>query len=98
MTTEECSASHAAVPARFDPCVSIIINNYNYGRFLHSAIDSAIKQIYAHTELIVVDDGSTDDSRDIISSYGSKITPVFKPNGGQASALNAGFAVCRGDM
>ncbi len=98
MTTEECGASHAAVPARFDPCVSIIINNFNYGRFLRSAIDSAIMQIYAHTEVIVVDDGSTDDSRYIISSYGSKITPVFKPNGGQASALNAGFAVCRGDI
>ncbi|MEO0768308.1 MAG: glycosyltransferase family A protein, partial [Cyanobacteria bacterium J06649_4] len=47
---------------------------------------------------VVVDDGSTDNSRDIISSYGDKIVSVFKPNGGQASSFNAGFAHCRGDI
>ena len=48
------------------PRTSIIINNYNYGRFLAEAIDSALAQTYANTEVIVVDDGSTDDSREII--------------------------------
>lgn len=77
---------------------SIIIDNYNYGRFLRDAIDSALDQTYPHTEVIVVDDGSTDDSRAIINSYGERVRPVFKANGGQASAFNAGFAVCRGEV
>jgi glycosyltransferase involved in cell wall biosynthesis len=80
------------------PLVSIAINNYNYARFLPEAIDSALNQTYPHTEVIVVDDGSTDHSREIISSYGNKIIPVFKKNGGQASAFNAGFAASRGDI
>lgn len=78
--------------------VSILINNYNYDRFLPQAIDSALKQTYPHTEVIVVDDGSTDNSREIIASYGDKIIPLLKPNGGQVSAFNAGFAASRGDI
>ena len=77
---------------------SVVINNYNYGRFLGEAIDSALAQTYPHTEVIVVDDGSTDDSRQIIERYGSRITPVLKENGGQASAFNAGFAASRGEV
>lgn len=80
------------------PLVSIIITNYNYGQFLREAIDSALNQSYPHTEVVVVDDGSTDNSRDIIKSYGDKIVPVLKANGGQASAFNAGFAASRGDI
>ena len=78
--------------------VSIIVNSYNYGRFLHQTIDSALSQSYKHTEVIVVDDGSTDNSVEIITSYGNKIIPVIKPNGGQGSALNAGFVACKGDV
>ena len=78
--------------------MSVVINNYNYGRFLPEAIDSALNQTYPHTEAIVVDDGSTDNSREIIGCYGQKIIPVFKENGGQASAFNAGFAASRGDI
>lgn len=77
---------------------SIIINNYNYGRYLKKAIDSALGQTYPEFEVIVVDDGSTDNSVDVIQSYGDRIVPVFKPNGGQGSAMNAGFAKSRGDL
>ncbi len=78
--------------------LSIVVNNYNYGRFLRDAIDSALYQTGCEVEVIVVDDGSTDGSRDIIRSYGDRIRPVFKANGGQVSALNAGFARSRGDV
>jgi glycosyltransferase involved in cell wall biosynthesis len=80
------------------PVVSIIINNYNYGRFLARAIDSALGQEDCPVEVIVVDDGSTDLSRVVIAGYGDRILPILKPNGGQASALNAGFAACHGDV
>jgi glycosyltransferase involved in cell wall biosynthesis len=80
------------------PLVTILINNFNYGRFLPEAIESALKQTYQNLEVIVVDDGSTDDSRDVISAYGNRIIPVLKENGGQASAFNAGVVVSRGDI
>lgn len=80
------------------PLVSIIINNYNYGRFLSEAIESGLNQTYPHIEIIVVDDGSTDNSREIIANYKDKIIPVLKDNGGQAEAFNAGFAATKGDI
>jgi hypothetical protein len=80
------------------PLVSIIVNNYNYGRFLPLAVDSALSQTYQRREVIVVDDGSTDDSRDRIAPYAGRIRPVFKENGGQASAFNAGFAASKGEI
>jgi glycosyltransferase involved in cell wall biosynthesis len=81
------------------PCrVSVIINNYNYDGFLREAIDSALNQSYPDVEVIVVDDGSTDGSRDIISEYGHKFIPVLQNNGGQGSAFNSGFAASRGEI
>src|SRR5262245_22188560 len=78
--------------------VSVVINNHNYARFLSAAIDSALDQTHARTEVIVVDDGSTDHSRQVIADYGDRITPLIKANSGQASAFNAGFAVSRGGV
>ena len=78
--------------------VSIIINNYNYDRFLRAAIDSALSQTYQPVEVIVVDDGSTDRSRVTIERYGDQVTAVLKENGGQSSALTAGFAQSHGDI
>jgi glycosyltransferase involved in cell wall biosynthesis len=80
-----------------NPKVSIVINNYNYAKYLPYCIDSALAQTYENLEIIVVDDGSTDNSRAIITQYGNKILPVFKNNGGQGSAYNAGFAVSTGE-
>ena len=80
------------------PLVSIIINNYNYDRFLAEAIDSALSQTYPHTEVIVVDDGSTDNSRNIIASYGERIIPILQENGKQAAAFNSGFAISQGEI
>lgn len=77
---------------------SVIVNNYNYDKYVGQAIDSALEQTYARVEVIVVDDGSTDGSRDIIASYTDRVVPILKENGGQASAFNAGFAACKGDI
>lgn len=81
-----------------NPFVSVIISNYNYGRFITQSIDSVLNQTYQNFELIVVDDGSTDNSREIIESYQDKITTIFQENGGQGAAFNAGFAVSKGDI
>lgn len=80
------------------PLVSVLINNYNYGRFLPEAIDSALSQTYKNIEVVVVDDGSTDDSRGILASYGNRVVSVLKENGGQSSAFNAGFAQSCGEI
>ncbi|MEX0267590.1 glycosyltransferase family 2 protein [Leptolyngbyaceae cyanobacterium UHCC 1019] len=80
------------------PLVSILINNYNYGHFLGDAIDSALNQIYPHVEVIIVDDGSIDDSRQVIAQYGDRIKSILKENGGQASAFNTGFLASRGQV
>src|SRR5215207_8868462 len=80
------------------PLLSIIIANYNYGRFVGQAIDSALAQAWEHKEVIVVDDGSTDESRQVIEPYGRHILPIFKDNGGHGSAFNAGFTRSRGEV
>lgn len=80
------------------PLVSIIIANYNYGRFLREAIDSALNQTYPYIEVIVVDDGSTDNSCEIIKSYANQIIPILKENGGHSSVCNTGFTAGTGDI
>jgi glycosyltransferase involved in cell wall biosynthesis len=82
----------------YEPLVSIIITSYNYGRFLKEAVDSALNQTYRRIEVILVDDGSTDDSPAIICSYGERIIPLVKRHGGEVSACNAGFAHSRGEI
>ncbi len=81
-----------------NPKISVIINNYNYELFLAESINSCINQTYADLEIIVVDDGSTDKSREMINSYGDKVIPIFKGNGGMSSALNAGFEASSGEF
>lgn len=81
--------------------VSVIINNYNYGEYVCEAVDSVLKQRVLPEEIIVVDDGSTDDSREILDRrYGSNeiIKLIYKENGGQLSAFNVGYEHCTGDI
>jgi hypothetical protein len=80
------------------PSVAIVIDNYNYGRYLVAAVESALAQTYAAVRVVVVDDGSTDESRELLSAYADRVELLYKENGGQASAFNAGFTACREDI
>ena len=84
--------------ASSDLLISVIISNYNYGRYLDGAIQSVLEQTYKNIEIIVVDDGSTDDSHDVIKKFEGKISPIYQNHKGQCSALNAGFYLSRGDI
>ena len=75
-----------------DPSVAVIVTNYNYGHFLAGCLDSVLAQTVRPDEIIVVDDGSTDGSAALLDAYEGRVRVIRKPNGGQASAFNAGFA------
>lgn len=90
--------AHAYGPAVRRGLVTILICNHNYERYLAAAIDSALAQTYPTIEIIVIDDGSTDGSRALLNTYRDRVRIVFKTNGGQPSALNAGFRESRGEL
>jgi len=79
------------------PLVSIIIPTYNYGRYVRHAIDSALKQTYPNIEIIVVDDGSSDDTQAVLAEYGGKICSIRQENQGASAARNRGIREARGD-
>jgi glycosyltransferase involved in cell wall biosynthesis len=84
-----------------EPLVSILVSNYNYARYIGSSIQSALDQTYANIELIICDDGSTDDSIRVIEEYERKdqrLRLIRKANGGQGSGFNAAFAASRGEI
>ncbi len=77
--------------------VTIIIPSYNSAAFIEDAISSALAQTYSHTEIIVIDDGSTDRTLDIIRSFGDRIRYETQPNQGAPVARNRGLALAKGD-
>ena len=83
------------------PLVSVLMGNYNYGHYIGEALDSVLGQTYSNFEVIVCDDGSTDDSREVVARYckrDSRIRMIVKENGGLATALNAAYAASRGEI
>jgi glycosyltransferase involved in cell wall biosynthesis len=80
------------------PTVSVVIPAYNAAWCVGKAIDSVLAQDFRDFELIVVDDGSTDDTAAVLAGYGEAIRVVHKPNGGLSSARNAGITAARGEF
>ena len=82
------------------PYFSVVIDNYNYGRYIGQAIDGILAQTFpaSEVETVVVDDGSTDDSREVVARYGDKVRLVAKKNAGQAAAFKTGFEAARGQV
>jgi glycosyltransferase involved in cell wall biosynthesis len=80
-----------------EPLVSIIIPTYNCGRFLSDAIESGLAQTYPRIEIIVVDDGSTDNTGSVAAKYEDRVTYMVQRNEGPASARNAGIVASKGD-
>lgn len=78
--------------------VSVIIPTYNRAAMLGRAIDSVLSQRYPRYELIVVDDGSTDDTRAVVASHGAQVRYLHQPNRGPAAARNAGIRAARFDL
>jgi glycosyltransferase involved in cell wall biosynthesis len=104
MVVAECDISTGLHPVELtslptQPLVSILISNYNYARYIGECIQSVLDQTYSNLELIICDDGSTDESAGVIEHYAGKdprVRLIRKANGGQASGLNAAFAASRG--
>jgi glycosyltransferase involved in cell wall biosynthesis len=78
--------------------VSIIIPCYNVEEFLSETLETAFNQTYARTEIIVIDDGSTDGTTNLIRSYGNRVIVEFGPNRGASAARNRGTALARGEF
>jgi glycogen synthase len=79
------------------PLVSIIVLSHNYGRFLADAIESALVQSYPSLEILVVDDGSTDDSLEVAARYQNKVRILSHPNMGLERTCNRGVEEARGE-
>jgi len=80
-----------------EPLVSVVITAYQSARWLPDTLESVMTQTYTNWEVILVDDGSTDDTVERIEPFRSRIRYFHQPNGGLASARNAGLAQARGD-
>jgi glycosyltransferase involved in cell wall biosynthesis len=78
--------------------LSIVICNHNYAHFLDDAIRSALDQSYPEKEVIVVDDGSTDASREKLACWNGQVHAILQDNQGQVAAYNRGFEAARGDI
>ena len=79
------------------PTFSVIIPNYNNAATLGRALDSALAQTHPAHEIIVIDDGSHDDSRAVVAAYGARVRYVYQANAGVSAARNAGARLARGE-
>ncbi|HFU5900287.1 TPA: glycosyltransferase family 2 protein, partial [Enterococcus faecium] len=80
--------------------VTVIVPVFNAGKYLENLILSLMNQTYHNIEMIFIDDGSTDNSRNIVNKYckkDSRITKIFTENGGVSAARNRGLTIASGD-
>jgi len=80
------------------PRFSVIVTCYDYGRYVQAAVASALAQSYPNVEVVAVNDGSRDDSLEVLSRFGSRIKLIDQPNQGSIAAYNRGFAESTGDV
>src|ERR1043166_7317163 len=80
------------------PLVSVILPVYNRARWVARAISSVLSQSYSHLELLVIDDGSTDGTREILESFASRITILDRSHAGAEAARNLGLEYARGEL
>lgn len=84
-----------------DSFVTVIIPCYNYGHFLPASLESVLQQTYAHWECIVVDDGSTDDTKEVVAAFAAKdkrFKYIYQSNKGMSAARNAGIKAASGEF
>jgi glycosyltransferase involved in cell wall biosynthesis len=94
----ESPAEHGSQMAK--PFVSALIDTYNHERFIEKAVVSVLEQDFPaeEREILVVDDGSSDRTREIVKKFEPRVRLLRKTNGGQGSAFNAGIPECRGEI
>src|SRR2546427_949305 len=80
------------------PLVSVVVPVYNQGRYLEEAIQSVLTQTYRKLEIVVLDDGSTDETSDVLKKYGDRFHWESHPNMGQARTLNKGWQMVKGEL
>ena len=80
------------------PVISIVTPSYNQGQFLEETIESVLAQDYPHVEYIVINDGSTDNTEEILQRYTGRIRWYSQPNRGQSATINRGFTLATGDI
>jgi glycosyltransferase involved in cell wall biosynthesis len=81
-----------------NPLVSIVTPTFNQGAFIRETVESVLGQDYPEIEYIVIDDGSTDATRAVLESFGTRLRWWSRPNRGQTATINEGFAQCRGKV
>src|SRR5687768_2684338 len=91
-----------AADSREQPLVTIIVPTYNRAGLLEQAMDSVLEQAYPNLELLVLDDGSTDETREVLARYAERHSDRLRwtrhENVGQARTLNRGFELARGEL
>ena len=94
MKIEECVPSGAGEPG----LVSVVIPTYNRAHLIGETIESVLAQTYQPVEIIVVDDGSRDNTREVVERYGAAVRYIHQSNAGVSAARNAGFVAARGEF